>query len=355
VIPRSKLWNYVTVTGIAVIIWFWAAGATRESQEVFAQVLFAPGDTSANWIVAPSGHAVQLTIEGSNWALKKAETLLHSPLTIRIAPRSGPAMVDLQRELSLDQSLRDTGVRVTSCDPRVMEVYTDRRERFTLPVRANLGAVQSLGEIEVEPAEVSVIMPGLAKAQLPQQAAAEAAVRPEQLAGLTPGVRHTLTVPIVIPDARNAEGLVIDPTSARVTFMLRARTASVTLETVRVQMAGPRQDFDEYAVSFDDTLRDVAVTGDVDLIRRIGAGEVRVIAMLHLTANDKERAVNSKRISCFLALSTDGSIAPIEGRVAGNPELPEIDLQIKPRAAAKQPDAVEEAQESMPGSEGSTP
>lgn len=353
-IPRSKLWNYVTVTGIAVIIWFWAAGATRESQEVFAQVIFAPGDTSANWIVDPPKQTVQLTIEGSNWALQKADTLLNSPLMIRIAPRSGPAMVDLQRELSLDQSLRDTGVRVTSSDPRVLEIYTDRRERFTLPVRANLGAVQSLGEIEVEPAEVSVIMPGLAKAQLPQQAAAEAAVRPEQLAGLAPGVRHTLTVPITVPDARNVDGLVIDPTSARVTFMLRARTASVPLETVRVQVAGPRQDFDEYAVSFDDTLRDVTVTGDADLIRRISAGELRVIAMLHLTANDKELAISRKRLSCFLVLSPDGSIAPIEGRVAGKLELPEIELQITPRAAGKPPDAAEEG-ETVPGAKSESP
>ena len=79
--PRNKTWNYVTVTGIAVIIWFWAAGATRESNPVFAQLEFAPGDASANWIVDPPRHAVKLTIEGSNWALQKAEAVLRDTLT----------------------------------------------------------------------------------------------------------------------------------------------------------------------------------------------------------------------------------------------------------------------------------
>jgi hypothetical protein len=101
-----------------------------------------------------------------------------------------------------------------------------------------------------------------------------------------------------------------------------------------VQLAGPPEDRDIYTVEIDPKqLRDVTVSADSDLIRRIESGEVPVVAFLHLSSREKEMQIESKRVSYFMALVSDPAgtrFVPVTVKAPAN-ELPVIKLKIARR------------------------
>jgi len=130
----------------------------------------------------------------------------------------------------------------------------------------------------------------------------------------------------------------IEPQRVRLSFAVRSRIRELTLDSVRVQLAGPPEDHRDYLVDVEDAVvRDVTIRADTNLIERIEAREALVVAVLHVSSREKEQQIERKAVSYFLALYTDSTGTPqsriVEAEVAGSPDPPVIRLQIQRKDA----------------------
>ena len=104
-------------------------------------------------------------------------------------------------------------------------------------------------------------------------------------------------------------------------------------------IAGPPEDHDEYTVEIDEkdrSLADVTIKADGSLIRQIDQGKATVVALVHLSSSEKERRIESKPVTCFMALQPDGNGSIVAAEINGSNESPVIHLRITERPGAKQ-------------------
>ena len=79
---RSQLPTYLIVTVVAVLIWLWAAGETRETGERTFRVQFTT-QFPADHIVTPKAMTITAEIEGSRSALRSAPAM-GSPIVLTL-------------------------------------------------------------------------------------------------------------------------------------------------------------------------------------------------------------------------------------------------------------------------------
>ena len=334
---QKEIWTYLIVTLVTVLIWAWAAGETRERKTInYARVQFTVPEQE-NWIIEPQQQPAILVVEGSKLSLQKAESLLRrSPLRISVSPTAGRQSIDLADRLRSQDELRETGVTVLSAEPPAMDVTLDRIERVAASVKPVLPGVTAEGEITIEPKEVIIGMPNRVRQRLPQGVSVEAFVDRFELDQLEPGIRHTRDVKVRLPpDLAANQDVTVTPGSVTMSFTIRSRTRETKLENVRVQLAGPPEDRELYALEIEPKqLRGITISADSDLVRRIEANEVPVIAFLHVSSREKEARIDSKRISYFMALVPEpgGATRYVPVNFKGTAaELPVISLKITPR------------------------
>ncbi len=134
------------------------------------------------------------------------------------------------------------------------------------------------------------------------------------------------------------QSVTIEPSNATIEFTVKSRIKETTLPTVRVQIAGPPEDHDEYRIEIENpTLTDVTIKADGELISQIERNQAVVVAMVHLSQREKERGIDSKPVTCFMALPL-GENSPVQAtivdaEVGDTPQLPIVRLKITARAA----------------------
>ena len=123
--------------------------------------------------------------------------------------------------------------------------------------------------------------------------------------------------------------------SVRMSFTILSQTRELLLDfPVNIQLQGPWQDQKDFDVEIvTDSIRDVTIIADADLIRRIESGEANVVAVIQLKSIEKERFANeqdvvSKPISFFLAMIGDEVFHQVEARVGSSDEMPMIRLKV---------------------------
>jgi hypothetical protein len=154
---------------------------------------------------------------------------------------------------------------------------------------------------------------------------------------LTRGEPQTMDVRVRAPEWLTYAGNVaVMPPKVTLSFTIRKRQADITLAVVPVQVADMADDRAKYSVEINPTsLKDVTVTAESDLVRRIASGEVAVVAVMHLSARDKADHINSKAISYFIALIPDDNGASegtlVKGQLGASTEAPMIQVRITDR------------------------
>ncbi len=333
-IEPKNIWTYLLVTVVTVLIWAWAAGETRKEKPLDVRLQFAPPDP-ANWLVKPAETSTRVVFEGSQLALHNAQNVLRTPTQIEV-PATARQTVDLVEHLKQIDEIRATGVTVKSAEPAYIELELDPIERFTAKIKAILPGIKTEGEVTIEPAEVLVAMPGQMKQRVGRDFAIEAIIDRTELDRIPPGVAQTQEVALRLPEGfGSSENVLISPPRARLMFTIKSRTRETRLDTVRVQLAGPPEDRDAYIVDIDPKqLLNVTITADAELIRRIEANEVPVIALLQVGSREKEGRIESKRITAFLALVPEpgGSRGVlVTGKINDSAEMPLVKLKITVR------------------------
>ncbi len=334
---RTRVPSLLVVTVVAALIWTWAATETRETTTVSLTLQWT---TAANdTIVTPTEMSVEVELQGSRIALQDARSrLLGHPVLIALpAEAADNHRVELTEVLNQNPLIREARVTVGSVEPSAVDLRIDTIETHVLQVRPpTLPGVEPEGPIEVEPQEVTIHVPSSLKNRLPD--AVDCEVGRGQLDRLSPGqiVRAHATLRLREPFASNPN-VRVEPSAVTVTFTVRSNIRQTTLATVNVQIAGPWQDHEEYSIEIDEAdrvLRDVVVSADGALIDRIEAQEVKVIAILHLSTQDKERGIASKRVTEFIALLPDDTLAPPVTAEVNGDDHPMIRLTITEREAS---------------------
>ena len=335
---RERLWTYSLVTGVAVLIWFWAAAETRDKGD-FSFIVRLAAAAPTEHFVSPGEVTAQVDLEGSRLALEKARRL-KMPLVLTVGNELPSALdvhdIDLATALAENKFVRETGVRVVSADPPSIDIEIDALVAVTAPVRFVLPqGVETEGKITMDPMEAELTMPSRLRDRVGGDLEVEAHVLQHRIAGLEPGRRHKVTATLRPPDKLSGQEFVtIKPPTATIEFAVRSRIEEVTLPVVRVQIAGPPKDHDEYAIEIDEkdvSLTDVTIKADGDLIEQIEQGKATVVALVHLSNAEKERRIESKPVTCFLALLDDGSVTIVEAEVGGSGQPPLVHLRITER------------------------
>jgi len=335
-------WTYVIVTALTLLIWFWAASETRDQTVLYPTLKFvAAASAGQQWIVTPPDLTVTLRVEGSKRAIQEASAVVAHRLSIALPPPNDAGTVDLTLSQALEQQpeLRETGVAVLSVDPGFYELRVDEIVEVNAQVRVELPGVQTEGEIVVEPRVVKLRMPQRLRPSAEEQLVVDAAVGPaSNLSGLEPGKVHTLRdIPVRLPEAlRGVQGVSFYPERVDITFTVKSRIQSTTINDVRVQISGDPKNFSEYTIEIvdEEVLRDVTVSAESELIQQIETGVAKVAAIVHLTTRDLEENITSKRVSHFRAIvnqpdHSDRGIL-VQASVDGD-EAPVINLKITRR------------------------
>jgi hypothetical protein len=337
---RERLWTYSLVTVVAVLIWYWAAAETRGQRPASFRLEFAP---AADQVVSPRELNASVQMEGSRLALDRALRLAsRGPLTMTAGnelPSEGVHQLDLVELLDRHDPLTDTGIRVLAADPATVDIRVDGLVPVSAAVKPDLAGVETQSE-SVVPEQVVVNMPGRLRERIGEDFTVIAHVPQSRLERLESGIVHKIeNVKLRLPAGYAGErSVTIDPPTATVQLTIRSLIEESTLPTVRVQIAGPPEDHDEYIVEIEDrALSDVTIKGEGTLIQQVNRGQVRVVALVHLSAEDKERRVESKPVTCFMALHPDGRAVLVDAEINGSHQLPVIRLKITERVAASTP------------------
>lgn len=332
---RSEIGSYLIITVVSVLIWLWAAGETREQKAVISKALFNVPDDSV-WIIDPEIHAFNMVIEGSRQSIQNVEILAPNGFRIDIAPNVGAQSIDIVEALNNLPVFQRTGAQLVSIDrPNAMPIV-DRLVQMTPNVVPNLPGVQTVeSQPGIEPSTVTLTLPSQVQTRF-TDIRVQAFVGQEQSAALPEGVLQQLDVNLrLLPEALAANPHVhLQPATARMSFTIRSQTRELTLGSdVIVQLAGPADDQDDFIVEFDtNSLRDVTVIADAELIRQIESGAATVIAFVQLKSSEKERIARgegtaTKKVSFFHAV-VDDQWSPVTVRVAGSDQMPDILLRV---------------------------
>ncbi len=337
---RSQIWTLTFVTALSVLIWVLAANATREQKSIETNITFeAIGE--GRWQLTPTTfdwrrRPATLTVEGSAPVVKTAETLLRQqPLILPLPAVEGMSVIDLTEQLRNSPEIAATRVAIVTTDPVRLEVEMDEIRGYPAAIRAVLTGVQTEGEITITPATATAWIPSRLRERLPEDLVAEAFIEPSVLERLKPGTRHDLGGILRLPGltASESESVTFEPESARVTFAIRSQIRRLTLDTVRVQLAGPPEDFLEYDIELDPAvLRDVVIEADAKMIELIESGAAKVIAMVHLSNRDKVQAIKQKPVAYYEALMNDWTRGEQVKRVSDSVTPVTIGLKITRRA-----------------------
>ncbi|MHC5023175.1 MAG: YbbR-like domain-containing protein [Planctomycetota bacterium] len=331
------------VTIVTLFIWMWAAGETREQRNVSVRLLFTAPEAD-RWDVQTDQDYVQLLVEGSALALQEATRLTSQPIVLTLGKDNvpnepGDHRMDVEAVLGRHQAFRNSGLTILRSEPATIAFSLDEIVAVDADVLVRTPGIQTDGEPEVDPAVVKIAMPRRMREQrFPGDLTVEAVINSSRIGRMQPGQEKSREVRVRLPDGMTGSSVRVVPTSVTVTFRIRSSIREHSLETVRVQLAGPSQSLEEYVVQLDPTvLRGVRISADAELIRKLESGEATVVAIVHVKHGDMEQGRESKPISYLMALTLDDT-DPLNGThvslVEGAPPLPDVGLSIQRRGEA---------------------
>lgn len=332
---RERLWTYLLVTVVAVLIWLWAAAETRDQGSASFTVQFAPAAPS-DQIVTPREKKFAVELEGARLALQRARTLANAPIVLTVGNElptlPGVYHTDVIDVLERNDGLLETGVRVLSADPPYVDLEIDDLVPITAAVVPMLTGLET-DERDVDPPQVTVHLPSRLRELVDEDLTVEAHLLQASLEQLEPGRTYNLPATLTLPQSlRTVRSATIDPPTATVSFKVKSHIKAITLPTVRVQIAGPPEDQKEYLVEIEDrSISDVTIKGEGTLIQQIERGQVTVVAILHLTTLEKERRIESKPVMGFVAVLQNGGMAMVDAEIGGSSQLPVVKFKIRAR------------------------
>jgi len=341
---RERLWNYALVTGVTLLIWFWAATETRDEGTASFRIELVG---AADQVVTPSNLTVHVKMEGSSLALERALQAAQGPVALTVGnelpSQTGVQRVKLLEVLNRNEVITGTGVSLLAVDPIDLDIEIDSLVSVTLIIEPVLPGVELDGTVTVDPPQVQVRLPRRLRDHAGDDLRVVASVLGQRLDRLKPGVPNTITATLELPPPLAGDPTVtLDRRFAEIKFTVKSRIKETLLPTVRVQIAGPPEDHEEYLIEIENPiLANVTIKADIELISRIERNQAFVVAIVHLSQRDKERGIEEKPVTCFMVLPRDGNAqfqaAIVSAAIDGVTQAPVIRMKISDRLVKSAP------------------
>ncbi|MSR18001.1 MAG: YbbR-like domain-containing protein [Phycisphaerales bacterium] len=303
---RGNAFNIVVATLVTVVLWTFAAEKTRTQAQSSGQVVVQVPAGSLLYVDPPDPFPVNVKLTGSHQSIRKFEaalagTLVLTPAILGVPNAPGEATVDLQSAIARTPQALEGDIVLESVAPAQLLVRLGELVMVPARVSTNLPLAQIAGEASIDPPEVTVVLPREASDSISElHLDADVSVR-----NLEAGRRHSIDAELRLPEALNRwrDFVRIAPSRARVVFTLRSNMRNWTIPVVPVQISGPPEDLANYDIRLQPSagfLRDVEVSGPADAISQIELGRVAVAALVHLSADDLARRVESVPVALWL-------------------------------------------------------
>lgn len=337
---RNEIGSYFLITAVAALIWFWAAGETREVTSVSSRAFFSvPGDEQ--WSIGPDNHAFNMEIEGSRLSIQNAKALAQDGFTFDLAANVDPqVIVKIEDELRNHPAFIQTGATLISVDRHEATISVDRIVQVEVTITPKLPGVRTVdAQAALEPATVTLSLPSLLLSRYVEPKV-EAFLSQEQSSQLGEGIPYRFDATLrIMPDILNTnENVSLSLNTTRMSFMIRSQTITKKLDRpVNVMVMHHPDDQSGYEVKFEPaTLRDVTISANAEIIRQITDGEAVVFASVQIKSSDHERIASAQTtesfpITIFLATAADGVGHPVSAKVGDSDQLPTINVTITRR------------------------
>ena len=321
--------TYLFVIVLTLMVWLWAAGNTKTDTILNVEIYFSPPEGS-NSIISPASTTVTVTFHGPNSSLKSAKEACADGLTLTVPTTSGTTEISLAARIAELDTIRSTGVEISDIDPKTVDLRVNTMVTVEASVVPVLNGVQISGDITVDPATVTLLIPSSIRDTLPEAIKVEATLPPSELALLQHGVIQTKVAGVRLPVPLNLPGVVVEPSTVSISFRIQSNTAKTDVAQVRVLLAGPAEDYSGYSIELPRKfISNVTIEADAELIERIESGKTTVFAIVRLASRDMELGIEQKTVTSFLAITEDGSGHEVKATLE-DPTLFNIELEIKP-------------------------
>jgi len=289
-----------------MMVWFWAEANTKNITVEVIKINFSP-PAGSNSIISPFKTTAKVTFQGSRSELEAAKVAYSNGLTITVPTTEGTPNIDLDSRIAQLDAIRQTGVEVTDVDPNSISLSVKTMVSVEAVVVPVLNDVQIIGDVTVDPATVTLLIPSSLRDTLPEAIQVTASLSPNELALLQHGVVHTKNVGVSLPAALDLPEISVEPSTVSISFKIQSNTAKTTVSQVRILLAGPAEDYSNYVIELPrKIISNVTVEADAELIEQVVSGKATVFAIVRLASRDMELSIKSKKVTSFLAVSENG-------------------------------------------------
>jgi len=299
--------TYLFVIVLTMMVWLWADGNTKTFTEQEIKINFSPPAGSSS-IISPFTTTATVTFHGQKSRLKAARVACSNGLTITVPTTNGTPNIDLASRIAQLDTIRQTGVEITDVDPKSISLIVKTMVSVEAVVVPVLNDVQISGDVTVDPATVTLLIPSSVRDTLPEAIQVTVSLSPNELALLQHGVVHTENVGVRLPALLDLPDIKIEPSTVSISFTIKSNTAKTLISQVRILLAGPAEDYSYYVI---------------ELPRKIISNVVR------LASRDMEMSIDTKKITSFLAISENGNGREVVASI-DDQSLLNIKLDIKP-------------------------
>ena len=337
---RETIGNIIVVTLLTLMIWYWAAGETSETEILYSQQINLVASSGSSTIIRPKTISdVQVEIRGPRRAVQRMAAKFDEMSTVSVG---SPGVPTTNGKHVIDLATLETGivkraqepVTVVSTQPISTEIEIILRSKLDANISAILPeGTRSTGAITVAPPTGTLTLPETLLKES-ESFTLQAIVTPQMLENLEPGRRHLVKVEVSLPASLLSKSELIDfePRFVDVSVAMLSAEVEHTIPSVPVQVAAPPADLERYGVTIAQGagfLRDVTLRGPPDAITRIEKGETSVVAFIHLTSDDLVQHVTEKPVTMWI-IPAGVTVVRVG---TGNTTTPQVELKIVDRVA----------------------
>jgi hypothetical protein len=295
----ARISQFVTVSVIALIVWLYAEGATRQVRDISVKVQFVALDGQV--ITGETTRTVEAVMRCATSQLAALNRLAADPIQITVPAVDGQAEVEvnLLEKLRSSERIKRIGVTIDRLDQEFAIVNVD--SLVTIEMKIDLATPKDLeltGPAVFAVEQAKVTLPA-AQAKDAAQLKLQAVLSQNNLEGVVPGVQEQREVDIALPASLTGnENITVALGKVSVTFTIKKKEDEHTVAIVQVFLHIRPKDNEQYTVHVDDedlVLREVKIAGPSDVIKQLKAQTGQPIeAVLRLEPEDLENARDAK-------------------------------------------------------------
>ena len=317
------------VTVLSALIWIWAATRTEDERTISTTLHFKAPEGSTSTI-APDSKPVRLTFKGPRASLDTVEEICAQGVVVAVAADDGDFTINVTSRMNANDLIRISGAVVITADPSSLTLNIQTLVSVDAAVEPVLPSVTVSGDVTVDPSTVTLQIPKSIRSELPEVISVSAVLSEQVLEQLQPGVSHTRSASIRLPELLVDKGVIVKPNRVSLSFKIQSKTDKTVLPQVRVLIAGPAEDYAAFKVTLPvKIIPNVSIEADKSLIASITSGDITVFAIVRLASRDMEQRIESKRVKTFLAMLKDGTGQQVIATVE-DPAVLDVALNIEP-------------------------